>query len=181
MLATVGVLAVVYGGAKSQKLTKTQAQTTTIIASAPLLGDLLTLVASVAYGLYQVLYKKYAALPTGAEVLSGPLYDPIFDVDPNVSSDEAPTNMVLRSDTANVLPFGLHANLLTSTIGLLTLTLFWLPIPVLHLLNIEKFALPENSTTLLAISGIAFSGVVFNASFMARPPHALKLFLEMMI
>ena len=174
MIATIGVLAVVYGGAQSQKSTEKQAQTTTIIPSAPLLGDLLTLVASVAYGLYLVLYKKYAALPTDAEVISNPSYDPIFDVDPSTSSDEASMDTALHSNTTNLLPFGLYANLLTSTIGLLTLTLFWLPMPVLHYLDIEKFALPENATTVLAISGIALSGVVFNAGFMACPSHAYK-------
>ena len=175
MLATVGVLVVVYGGAESQKPAKMQAQTTTFIPSAPLVGDLLTLVASIIYGLYQVLYKKYAALPTETEVLSDPLYDPIFDADPSTSSDEAPTNMVLHTNTANVPPFGLHANLLTSTIGLLTLTLLWLPMPLLHHFDIEKFALPKNTIPVLAISGIALTGVIFNAAFMACLSYTYKL------
>ena len=40
------------------------------------------------------------------------------------------------------LPLAIHANLLTSLIGVATLGLFWIPIPVIHFLGWETFELP---------------------------------------
>jgi len=90
-LATLGVVAVVYGGT-----TPTKTGTTSGFVfkpTAPLFGDLLTLVASFVYGLYQVLYKVYATLPSDLEVTSegfyqeipegAPIPDPEYDLGSN--------------------------------------------------------------------------------------------------
>ena len=162
-LATLGVVAVVYGGStdeggKPSEEASVQQSTTFIKPSAPLVGDLLTLVASVGYGLYQVLYKKYAALPSDPDFVSERVYDSIPTEEPDIGSRP--------ETTTNPLPFGLYANLLTSVIGLLTFAVVWILIPVFHYLDIERFTLPSNLTTCLVIAGIAISGVVFNAGFM---------------
>lgn len=65
----------------------------------------------------------------------------------------------------SVTTFLLYSNFLTSLIGLTTLLLFWLPIPLLHLVGWEEFQLPP-SNTWVPIIGIVISGVCFNAGFM---------------
>ncbi|RDB29309.1 hypothetical protein Hypma_015545 [Hypsizygus marmoreus] len=170
LLATLGVMAVVYGGSTSdngQPSTEEMSKDVNVISvepSAPLVGDLLTLIASLGYGLYQVLYKKYAALPTDPEAVSDPLYEQISNDGSTSVYDEF--DAADHSHVANPPPFGLHANLMTSIIGLVTFAVLWIPIPILHYLDIEPFVLPANSKTVLAIAGIALSGVVFNAGFM---------------
>jgi len=162
-LATAGVLAVVYGGTTSDEGGNSSVEASVAIPSikpsAPLVGDLLTLVASIIYGLYQVLYKKYAALPSDPSEL---IYHEVPSEEPAIG----PPSETFPSDFIALLPFGLYANLLTSVIGLLTLAIVWIFIPVCHYLDVEPFMLPANLTTYIVIAGIALSGIVFNASFM---------------
>ncbi|KAJ9109190.1 hypothetical protein QFC21_000519 [Naganishia friedmannii] len=63
------------------------------------------------------------------------------------------------------LPLALHANFLTSLIGIATLLLFWIPIPFLHWTGLEEFALPRSGDVgLLAV--ICTMGATYNAGFM---------------
>lgn len=169
LLATIGVIVVVYGGSiLDKKHTNARLGTENVTLnsetpSAPLAGDLLTLVASIGYGLYQVLYKKYAALSTEPEIVTEQPYEQIPNEDPSVVSPVTNDHLDAKNIT---LPFGLHANFLTSCIGLLTFVIMWLPIPLLHYLKVEPFRLPQNFHTVLAIAGISLGGVVFNAGFM---------------
>ncbi|KAF8898766.1 hypothetical protein BD779DRAFT_1485450 [Infundibulicybe gibba] len=133
--------------------------------SAPVVGNLLTLVASIIYGLYQVLYKRYAALPSDPEVVTTDLYQQISH-DDSATESYGTVGFEEYPDAVYPPPFGLHPNMLTSAIGFCTLIILWIPLPILHLLNIEHFVLPPNAMTTLAIVGIALSGVVFNAGFM---------------
>lgn len=172
LLATLGVLAVVYGGStldngktSSEEASK-EIAVTYIKPSAPLVGDVLTLIASFGYGLYQVLYKKYAALSTDPEVISERLYDRVPINDSDASTYHPPYNAADHGDAVNLPPFGLHANLLTSIIGIFTLSVLWIPIPFLHYLDIEPFLLPPDIKTTLVIAGISLTGVAFNAGFM---------------
>ena len=165
-LATLGVIAVVYGGAT----TSTKIGTTSGFVfkpTAPLFGNLLTLVASFGYGLYQVLYKIYAALPSDPEVASEGLYQEVSGEDS--IRDPAPDHVLrsIQEDAVYPPPFGFHPNLLTSIMGFFTFSLLWIPIPFLHYFGAEIFRLPPNLFTVLTISGIALGGVVFNAGFMA--------------
>lgn len=172
-LATVGVLAVVYGGTTSgggkPSHAVSVAATPSIKPPAPLVGDLLTLIASITYGLYQVLYNKYAVLPSDP---SESFYGAVLGEEPAIGSFSETAS---PSDSIASLPFGLYANLLTSVIGLLTLAVVWIFIPFCHYLDVEPFMLPTNLTTCLVIAGITLSGVIFNASFMASilPPYRL--------
>ncbi|KAG6851076.1 hypothetical protein H0H93_002968 [Arthromyces matolae] len=158
IIATFGVVVVVYGGSTSTDGSKQPPSTTlSVKPSSPLVGDLLTLVASIGYGLYQVLYKKYAASSTDPEIVADNLYDQIPNADliQTIESD-----LPLRPDTIPKPPFGLYANFLTCIIGLLTLVIVWLPIPFLHYWNIEPFRAPPNLETILTIAGISISGMV---------------------
>jgi len=177
LLATGGVMAVIYGGTAGRGSNERPEVSRAVpTATAPLLGDLLTLVASVGYGLYQVLYKKYIALPPGPELEGSPRssyapiprtsFDGVIEPDPLVE-DLTPGDSRLISDTTIYPPpFGLHPNLLTSLAGVLTFLFLWIPLPVLHYVGAEPFHWPTNWLVTLAISGIALSGVVFNAGFM---------------
>lgn len=62
-------------------------------------------------------------------------------------------------------PSILFSNTLTGLMGLITLSLFWVPLPILHFTGIEEFELP-NLYTLGYIFLIALTGLVFNASFL---------------
>lgn len=171
-------MAVIYGGASIQKESNERPEVSRAVptATAPLLGDLLTLAASVGYGLYQVLYKRYIALSSDPERHEPPQssYTPIprgsfDDQDDTDSLDE--THALGDSESVfntsiHPPPFGLHPNLLTSLAGFLTFLFLWIPLPVLHYVGAESFQWPANWYVVLVISGIALSGVVYNAGFM---------------
>ncbi|CAK5280214.1 unnamed protein product [Mycena citricolor] len=80
ILATLGVLVVVYGGSRASNADSISRSS--FKPSAPLVGDLLTLIASIGYALYQVLYKRYAALPTDPELLAESAYEHLPSEDP---------------------------------------------------------------------------------------------------
>ncbi|KAJ3544357.1 hypothetical protein NMY22_g2804 [Coprinellus aureogranulatus] len=175
VLATLGTVAVVYGGASQSEGPSEPHHESTVNTylkpTAPLLGNLLTLVASFGYGLYQVLYKIYAALPTDPEVTSDALYQSISPAEDNGSDESEPLARSSPSSPSSEEalyppPFGLHPNLLTSLIGVTTFFLLGLIIPVLHMTGVEPFALPPNLKTAASIAGIALGGMVFNAGFM---------------
>lgn len=165
-LATLGVVVVVYGGTT----TSTKKGTTLgffFKPTAPLFGNLLTLVASFAYGLYQVLYKIYAALPSDPEVVSEGLYQEISGEDGIRVPDPDHDLGSIQQDAVYPPPFGFHPNVLTSLMGFFTFILLWIPIPFLHYFGAEIFRLPPDFFTVLTISGIVLGGVVSNAGFMA--------------
>jgi drug/metabolite transporter (DMT)-like permease len=173
VIATVGTIAVVYGGTTSSpdKSPSTDGSLTTTFISfkptAPLLGNLLTLLASFGYGLYQVLYKIYAALPSDPEIALDPAYEQI----PEDNDEDGSPAVATHIDSAEAVyppPFGFHPNLLTSLLGFLTFIILWIPIPFLHWSGAEVFRVPPNALTALSITGIALTGVVFNAGFMVN-------------
>lgn len=180
LLATTGVMAVIYGGASIQKDgNKPEIARAVPTATAPLLGDLLTLIASVGYGLYQVFYKRYLALPSDPEreepsrssyvPIPRTSFDDISDVDPLTEDPNSGDSQPTSDTTTYPPPFGLHPNLLTSLAGVLILFFLWIPLPVLHYVGAEPFHWPTNWYVALVISGIAVTGVVFNAGFMVIP------------
>ncbi|KAG9314341.1 hypothetical protein JVU11DRAFT_5133 [Chiua virens] len=179
--ATLGVLAVVYGGTTALSPPNSRLNKADVSSiSTPFVGDMLTLVASVLYALYQVLYKKYLALPSDPELVgeSGH-YRRLSDAADNIVDEDSAA--IPRTDaTIYPPPFGLYSNLVTATIGLCTLLVFWIPIPFLHFYGIEDFRIPPNASAIAAIAVIAASGVVFNAGFMVwhiilSAPGSLKL------
>ncbi|KAG1052930.1 hypothetical protein G6F43_004962 [Rhizopus delemar] len=62
-------------------------------------------------------------------------------------------------------PTVLFANAVTSLIGLVTFLTLWIPIPLLHLADIESFAWPD-ARTFGYILAIASMSVIYNATFM---------------
>ncbi|KAH7344644.1 hypothetical protein B0J17DRAFT_636323 [Rhizoctonia solani] len=143
LLACVGVFATVYGSADEASS-----------GSNPFLGSLLALVSAVSYALYQVAYKKWAV----PSVSIASAYD---------DDDEAAP---LAGDTGELagqaLPFGLFANFVTSTAGLATLAVLWIPMAFSNLFGKGGYYLPGDMWTGICVGLIALSGLVFNAGFM---------------
>ncbi|KAI0296165.1 hypothetical protein BC826DRAFT_1005631 [Russula brevipes] len=167
LIATFGVMAVVYGDAAQPNSPSGDSSHTreTVKPKAPLVGDLLTLCASVGYGLYQVLYKRHAALSSDQEFEPASAYVPLADSDGLPASELGESGMKV-DDLAYPPPFGLHPNLLACGIGLMTFFTLWVMLPVLHYSGYERFHLPDKPLLILSIAGIATSGLVFNAGLL---------------
>ncbi|KAE9408109.1 hypothetical protein BT96DRAFT_1030180, partial [Gymnopus androsaceus JB14] len=140
VLATLGVLAVVYGGstASSPSETAEEAASTQSFPKLgnPLMGDLLTLIASVCYAGYQVFYKKYVALASDPEFDE---YQPLSaSEDREVHPPEGPE----PGEAVYPPPFGLYSNFWSSAIGACTFFVLWFPIPILHLARSRAFCAP---------------------------------------
>lgn len=218
-LATLGTLCVVYGGAAPpqpedhadtfQPLLNTTVESisnstlqalstsTSLFARAedmikptfPLLGHMLTFIASIAYGLYQVLYKRYAALPSETDTDEtggaggGAGYQPItsgeHDRELNrqlhsavgenpwaESINNTWGSSTIDEDVPSPPPFGLHPNFITSSIGLATLVLGAPLLLAAHYGGIEEFRMPPDWSVGAGILGIMASGITFNAGFM---------------
>jgi len=164
-LATLGVMTIVYGGTAASPPSTEPVQTSAVHIASPFVGDMLVLIASVGYALYQVIYKKYVALPTDSELSLEPShYRSIITAD-DVVDEEFPAPL-LKGGIVYPPPFGLHPNLITTAIGICTLLVLWIPIPILHYYRLEVFRLPTSADVSIAIAGIAASGVIFNAGFM---------------
>jgi drug/metabolite transporter (DMT)-like permease len=118
IIAIIGVLIVAYGDTKP-----TDKETD---ANHRLLGNIIIGIGSVLYGLYEVLYKRFACPPEGCSPGRGMVF----------------------------------ANTFGSLIGSFTLLVLWFPIPILHMLGIEKFALPTGAAAFWLVVS-----VVMNATF----------------
>ncbi|KAG6336675.1 hypothetical protein ID866_2422 [Astraeus odoratus] len=174
-LATLGVVTVVYGGTTAPTPGADSISTSSVYKPSPFVGDMLTLAAALTYAFYQVIYKKYIALPTDPELTADSIHYRRLSSGDNSAEEEIPTPVLLKDEMVYPPPFGLHPNLVTTSIGICTLLVLWIPIPILHYYHLEEFRLPASRDVLMAIAGIAASGVLFNAGFMVRPLRALHL------
>jgi drug/metabolite transporter (DMT)-like permease len=96
-----------------------------------LLGNIIIGIGSVAYGFYEVLYKRFACPPEGTSPGRGMIF----------------------------------ANTFGSMIGLFTLTVLWIPLPILHYTGLEVFEWPSRQAAgLLTISTL--SNAIFSGSFL---------------
>ncbi|PFH63362.1 hypothetical protein XA68_12326 [Ophiocordyceps unilateralis] len=125
-IAIVGVLIVAYGDTGESPGKGHQPG-----AGSRFVGNLVIGIGSVLYGLYEVLYKRYACPPEGVSPGRGTIF----------------------------------ANTFGACIGLFTLTVLWIPLPVLHVLGIEKFEMPEASTAWLILVAV-LANATFSGSFL---------------
>jgi len=79
-----------------------------------------------------------------------------------VSETEEETIMI----TLPPLPFGFHPNFFISMVGIMTAVIMAVLFPLLHYLDIEKFRLPPDLRSTLALACLATMGLVFNSGFM---------------
>ncbi|KAG5970483.1 hypothetical protein E4U55_001656 [Claviceps digitariae] len=128
LIAILGVLIVAYGDTGSSADDDGDDDAAATTASSRFAGNLIIGIGSILYGLYEVLYKRYACPPEGVSPVRGTIF----------------------------------ANVFGSCIGLFTLTVLWLPLPLLHLLHIERFEIPDPHTCrlifLAVLSNALFSG-----------------------
>lgn len=185
-IAVVGVFFIVYGGTAHEPTAGKGSNST----STKLLGDTLTLLASVTYALYQASYKRYVALPNRVEIDDGDKagYEPLPAVDSRLSrgtghhsgsrraslsigpklSRTAQSNDEDVDEMAVYPAFGLHPNFITTCLGITTLLFLWPPIILFHYTGIETFRMPDNVTTWVSVFAVSLCGVVYNAGFMVR-------------
>lgn len=120
-IAIIGVLIVAYGDRDESKDTADgtigQAKDE---AEHRLLGNILIGVGSVLYGLYEVLYKRFACPPEG----TNPVRSMIF------------------------------ANAFASMFGCFTVSVLWIPLPILHFLGWETFEWPTGEAGLMMMVSI---------------------------
>ncbi|OAA63020.1 Drug/metabolite transporter [Cordyceps fumosorosea ARSEF 2679] len=130
LIAIVGVLVVAYGDTGGAEA---GASSSGPDASSEnrFLGNVVIGFGSVLYGLYEVMYKRYACPPDGVSPGRGMIF----------------------------------ANTFGSLIGLFTLTVLWVPLPVLHLLGWERFRLPDAATARLVLLAV-LCNAVFSGSFL---------------
>ncbi|CAK7200197.1 hypothetical protein SEUCBS139899_002888 [Sporothrix eucalyptigena] len=121
LVAVAGVLVVAYGDSGSSSPKEGE-----LSGENRLLGNLIIGGGSVLYGLYEVLYKRFACPPDGCSPGRGMIF----------------------------------ANTFGSCIGVFTLCVLWIPLPVLHMLGIETFSLPTGK-----VAWYLFLSVVMNATF----------------
>ncbi|OAP62156.1 poly-beta-1,6-N-acetyl-D-glucosamine biosynthesis protein PgaD [Fonsecaea erecta] len=96
-----------------------------------LVGNIIIGIGSVAYGFYEVLYKRFACPPEGTSPGRGMIF----------------------------------ANTFGSMVGFFTLTVLWIPLPILHWTGLETFEIPSGQAArLLAVSTL--SNAVFSGSFL---------------
>lgn len=113
IIAIIGVLVVAYGdtggqSAEGQGVTE-GGEGVDVEAGNRFLGNIVIGVGSVLYGLYEVLYKRFACPPDGCSPGRGMIF----------------------------------ANTFGSCIGLFTLSVLWIPLPLLHWTGLEIFELPK--------------------------------------
>ncbi|KAL6863985.1 hypothetical protein J3F83DRAFT_716278 [Trichoderma novae-zelandiae] len=134
IIAIVGVLVVAYGDTGSgsgSDAESSQGEGADVDAGSRFLGNIVIGIGSVLYGLYEVLYKRFACPPDGVSPGRGMIF----------------------------------ANTFGSCIGLFTLSVLWIPLPILHWLGWEIFELPEASTCWLILLAV-LSNATFSASFL---------------
>ncbi|EPE02677.1 hypothetical protein F503_04026 [Ophiostoma piceae UAMH 11346] len=125
LVAVAGVLVVAYGDAAADDGQGGE-EGSSPSGGQRLLGNLIIGVGSVLYGLYEVLYKRYACPPDGCSPGRGMIF----------------------------------ANTFGSCIGLFTLAVLWVPLPLLHVTGIEPFVMPTGR-----VAWYLFLSVVMNATF----------------
>ncbi|KAF8525057.1 hypothetical protein BU17DRAFT_42073 [Hysterangium stoloniferum] len=172
LLATVGVTIVVYGGATSSDGDGTSGPYHEG-PRFPVLGDSLTLIASIFYAIYQVMYKRYAALPNPSDPEAEdeppptlPSYHPLSDDATESSTFLDGSDQSFQNIPQGAPPFGFYPNFITSCLGLCSGLTLAAGFPILHWLSLERFRLPSDSRSALCVVGIATSGLTFNACFM---------------
>ncbi|KAJ5247582.1 hypothetical protein N7468_002565 [Penicillium chermesinum] len=130
-VAIIGVLVVAYGDRPDKKVSKGGTTKEDNEASHRLLGNVIIGVGSVLYGLYEVLYKRFACPPEGTSPGRGTIF----------------------------------ANTFGSLIGAFTLSVLWIPIPILHILGWEKFSFPTGEAARMLLISIC-ANATFSGSFL---------------
>lgn len=184
-MASVGVAAVAYGGGtKTQQTTGPpkpgNGLTSSETSKLALLGDALAFASALTSAIWAVWYDRSIALTEGERSPSRPPSPPPSNAidGPHAEYRSLPANderTPLTGETTSTtkpldsLPFGLHANFFSWTVGMVTLFFFWIP---LYFTNITKLGppveLPPNAKVWLYVGLISVLTVIWDAGNMVR-------------
>ncbi|KAH7325879.1 putative DUF6 domain protein [Stachybotrys elegans] len=123
LIAIAGVLVVAYGDVDENEAAAD--------VTDRFFGNIIIGIGSVLYGLYEVLYKRFACPPDGVSPDRGMIFAILFG----------------------------------ACIGTFTLTVLWIPLPILHILDIERFVIPSAWTCWLILAAV-LSNAIFSGSFL---------------
>lgn len=135
-VAIIGVLVVAYGDRPEKKVSKGGTTKEDSEAGHRLLGNVIIGFGSVLYGLYEVLYKRFACPPEGTSAGRGTIF----------------------------------ANTFGSLIGAFTLSVLWIPIPILHFLGWEKFVFPTGEAGWMLLISICANA----SKFLSTCPNLIQ-------
>ncbi|KAJ6789063.1 hypothetical protein PWT90_00365 [Aphanocladium album] len=133
LIAIFGVLVVAYGdtGAPATGEVGKSGSEPDASAENRFLGNMVIGFGSVLYGLYEVMYKRFACPPDGVSPGRGMIF----------------------------------ANTFGSLIGIFTLTVLWIPLPLLDMFGIEEFVIPDAHTCRLILMAV-LCNAIFSGSFL---------------
>ncbi|KAG8903621.1 hypothetical protein FRC01_009064, partial [Tulasnella sp. 417] len=172
--ATVGVAAVVYGGSsQTQEISSpsksSNEPTSSATSNSVLIGDTLALLSALATAAWAVWYDRSIALPED-ERSRPPSPQPSDNIDgahaeyQPLRTDDELTRLTGTSNPAYSLPFGLHANFFSWTIGMITFFVFWIPLVLINILKLgPPVELPPNPKVWLGVTFIAVMSMTFNS------------------
>ncbi|KIO25813.1 hypothetical protein M407DRAFT_24868 [Tulasnella calospora MUT 4182] len=180
-MSSVGVAVIVYGGnSQTQQPTSpsksSNGSTSSATSQLVLLGDVLALLSSLSTASWAVWYDRSVALSEG-EGSQPPSPQPSDNIDGAYAeyqpllTDDGLTQMTGETEPTSTppssLPFGLHANFFSWTIGMITFFIFWIP---LFLINIMKLGppvkLPPNPQVWLCVGLISVMTMIYTAGSM---------------
>jgi hypothetical protein len=105
---------------------------------------------------------------------------PAEDDDVTVTVDVPGPYRRYSLDEPPVLPTALHSNFITSCIGFATMVMLCIPIPILHMTNVEPFRWPgsqggDASTIWYALAVVAICGAVYVSPSLAPIRQSLMI------
>ncbi|KAG8963579.1 hypothetical protein FRC00_005721 [Tulasnella sp. 408] len=172
-MASLGVAAVAYGGSSQTQQTTTpptssNESTSSATSNFVLLGDALALVSALSTAAWAVWYDRSIALPEGESRPPSPqpsdnIDGPHAEYQP-LRTDDEPTRTAPASSPPYSLPFGLHANFFSWTIGMITFFIFWIPLALINIMKLgPPVELPPNPTVWLYLGFISMMSMTYNA------------------
>ncbi|KAG8940271.1 hypothetical protein FRC04_005453 [Tulasnella sp. 424] len=177
-MASVGVAAVVYGGnnrvEQSTSPPKVNGETFhTVTAKPVLLGYALALASALSTASWAVWYDRSIALPQDDESRpptpqSSDGIEATHGEYQRLRTDDERTRLAgditPPSDPSQSLPFGLHANFFSWTIGLITCFVFWIPLCLINVLKLgPPVELPPNPKVWVYLGLICMMSLTYNA------------------
>ncbi|KAG9046263.1 hypothetical protein FS837_004760 [Tulasnella sp. UAMH 9824] len=181
-MASVGVAAVAYGGSNQTQQTTSPPKSGNGLTSSEspklaLLGDALAFASALVTATWAVWYDRSITLHEGEHSLSRPqspppsntIDGPHAEYQP-LRTDDEPTPLTGDATPTKPpysLPFGLHANFFSWTVGLITLFLLWIPLCFINIMKLgPPVELPPNARVWLYVGLISMLSVIYNAGSM---------------
>ncbi|PKI84257.1 hypothetical protein MVES1_001939 [Malassezia vespertilionis] len=155
LLGVFGVVLVAFGSMRKGQDT-VGAQDAVI--SYALLGNALALLGALSMAAYEIMYKIIGS--TSEDEHKG--FQPVASSAEHADAGDTQGN---ETEAQPALPFGMHPIAMTTGIGFVTLTVFWIPLIIAHITGAEVIVAPPNWETAWWILLGIVCGVIFNGCF----------------